>query len=310
MLTSILVPLDGSTFADRALPFAVSLASAHGARLSLLHTMPVVPAVVHPWSELDVAAKLEGMAAQVRERGLQATARTAYGDAASTILDAATDVRADLIVMATHGRSGTGRWLYGSVADRVLRQAAVPVMMVPVAHAHAWEQDRPATILVTLDGSALSEQALAAASTVGGGTGAGLVLMRVVPRFTDAASLFDPVHLSLAPLDSARLRGAEDYLQSLAGAAHWAAGPVDTVVGEGNVPSEIARVARQEGADLIVMATHGRTGLARLTTGSVATEVLQHAQTPVLLVRPTGLASAADEPAGAAPRTTTTASRA
>jgi len=310
MLTSILVPLDGSTFADRALPFAVSLARVHDARLSLLHTMPIVPAVVQPWSELDVAAKLEGMAARVRERGLQATARTTYGDAANTILDAVTEVRADLIVMATHGRSGIGRWFYGSAADQILRQATVPVMMVPVAHASAWEQDRPSTILVPLDGSELAEQALAVASAIGGGTGASLVLLRVVPRFTEVTSLFDPVHLSLAPLDSARMRGAEDYLQSLASAAHWAAGPADTVVGEGDVPSEIARVARQEGVDLIVMATHGRTGLARLTAGSVATAVLQHAQTPVLLVRPAGLAPAVDEPAGAAPRTTTTTSRA
>jgi nucleotide-binding universal stress UspA family protein len=295
MIASILVPLDGSVFADRALPFAVSMARANQARLSLLHAMPAVPTLMQPWSELDVAAKLEGMAAQLRERGLQATARTTHGDAANAILDAATDAHADLIVMATHGRGGIGRWLFGSVADQVLSRTTIPVMMIPASRAHVWPEDRPPRILVPLDGSDLAEQALAVASATSGAAGVSLLLMRVVPRSTDLARQFDPVHLSLRCLDPARLREAEQYLEEIASSVHVATGPVDVLVEEGDPPHEIAKVAQQERVDLIAMATHGRTGLARVTLGSVATAILQQAQTPVLLVRPAGLSGAPAE---------------
>src|ERR1051326_3917222 len=83
-----------------------------------------------------------------------------WGEPTDEILEQVRSARADLVVMATHGRSGLGRWLYGSVADEVLRRASVPIFLVPPGSYEPWSADRAPRILVPLDGSQLSQAAL------------------------------------------------------------------------------------------------------------------------------------------------------
>ncbi|MBI2322556.1 MAG: universal stress protein [Chloroflexi bacterium] len=142
MYQHVLVPLDGSATAEAAMPHAEALARQGGARLTLLRVLPppdsyVIPEAVFVDREQvmrSLEAEALGYLRAVRERleggGLTVRTTTRVGDAATAILDTARAVGADLIVMATHGRSGLGRWALGSVADRVVRAAGVPVLLV------------------------------------------------------------------------------------------------------------------------------------------------------------------------------------
>ena len=298
MIANILVPLDGSPLAERALPYATALARVANARLRLLQVMPDVPEALHPWKAVDVAARLEQIATELRASGIQATEKTVVGyPTASAILAAASDPPADLIVMSTHGRSGLGRWLYGAVADRVVSLSDVPVLLISAACHQPWPTDRPLKILVPLDGSDYAEAALGPARVLSHSLGASLLLMRVAEQDATMEWRFDPAHLAMRAVSPTEMDQAEQYLTGLAQQPGEAAPAADTLVDAGEPSVVIAATAEREGADLIVMATHGRTGLARLTMGSVATRTLQRAHVPILLVRPPGLERPAAEPA-------------
>lgn len=142
MYEHILVPLDGSELAEQALPHALALAKAFGSDLHLVTVISVVTVEPVPggivgmsWERETAEAHdyLNAMAAQVLEAGPKCTQIVLHGDVAGSILDQAEEVGSDLIVMSTHGRSGLGRWVYGSIADKVLRHASVPVLLIRVA---------------------------------------------------------------------------------------------------------------------------------------------------------------------------------
>jgi len=296
MIANILVPLDGSALSEGALPFAVSLAQATDARLRLVHALPAMPPVLDCEPRIDVAVSIEGTAAYLRERGLKATARTVHGDETNAILDASVDMPADVIVMSTHGRGGIGRRLYGSVADQVLVRATVPVLLVPSGCDHPWPDDRRLKILVPLDGSDLSEAALGPARVMSHAVGADLLLLRVVEQEAGAIWGVDRVGVAIQRVTPEELGTARQYLDDIAAPPGPVDPAVDVLVDAGDPFTVISTIARQEGVDLIAMATHGRTGLARLTMGSVATSTLQRAHVPVLLVRPPGLETPMDQP--------------
>ena len=296
MVRTILVPLDGSRLAEQAVPYAMRLARSTGARLVLVEATLTEP--LPGQSELMARAavtrraeiELDVLVDRLRQEGLAAEARVYYEDAATAIVDAATQETADLIVMSTHGRSGLGRWIYGSVADRVLRTAPIPVLLVPAPCSGEWTTARPLRILVPLDQSPFAEEALGPASELAQALGAELLLLQVLeyplPAVADGATY-------LPPLDQdADLAAARQYLEDVAVAPRADGQTVTTLAVTappspvGQAVATIAAVAHDEPVDALVMATHGRGGLARLVMGSVATGVLQHAIVPVLVVRP------------------------
>ena len=145
MYDPILLALDGSELAERALPHAVALARQFGARLLLVR---VVPPVVQPLGvepgfspasgyaqviEAESAAArayVDHLAQRLQQDGITVEALTPLGEPAASILEVAAERGAGLIVMATHGRSGLSRLVFGSVAERVLREASVPLLLV------------------------------------------------------------------------------------------------------------------------------------------------------------------------------------
>src|SRR5438045_2196060 len=157
MSTTILVPLDGSPLAARALPFADHLARASGSRLVLVRAyLPngdsLSVRVHHPEQSREERANIDRGLAQaelvattdkLRRAGLTVDARFVEAAPAEAILDVSAASGADLIVMSTHGHGGLGRWLYGSVADAVLRRATTPVLVVSATALPRWAQDQP-----------------------------------------------------------------------------------------------------------------------------------------------------------------------
>jgi len=294
-MKKILVPLDGSELSTRALPYATQLAHRAGATLVLVRAVMVQPFFKEDQLAAEAFAvgvaeqELEAVAQRLRAQGLSVETHVPYGTAAASILRVAAETGADAIVMCTHGRTGLGRVVYGSVADAVLRGSRVPVLLVRSrGEADGWLSVRDPSVVVALDGSGLAEAALGPATELARLLGARLVLVRVVePAFTHYgyADVMAPSGL-VEPDPSADLAAATSYLEFVAATIRREGLAVETRVEYGAPAAVIGEVAAATGALAIVMATHGRGGLARLVLGSVATGLLHNSQVPLYLVHP------------------------
>lgn len=310
MLKTLLVPLDGSALAERAVPFAARLSRETGARLVLVRAAPEAGLWLLELADLAeqeaappqltererAEAELAEVAGRLQAEGLQVETRVIEDDAVHAIQQVAGEIAADLIVMSTHGRSGLGRWIYGSVADRIMRRAEVPVLLVPAGSEGRWEAGQPCRVLVALDGSDLAREALGPASELARALSAELLLVRVV---APPSYVYPSAYPYLDQQLQAELAEAERYLEGVATELRAQGLAVARCVAVGSPASTIVGVAREQRADLIAMATHSRGGLARLVMGSVATGTVQRAEVPVLLVRP-GAARRAARPSPAA----------
>lgn len=292
----VMVPLDGSPLAERALPFGAGLAQQSGSSLLLVravstHTIPTAEGEQERREALDDAAQYLTTVAQrlaqgaARDGRVPVTSLSVYGDAAPALLEAARTHAASMIVMATHSRFGVERWLYGSVADEVLRHAESPVLLLPAAceaPALGW---RVRSIVVPLDGSNFAREALTPAVELARAHDAHVWLVQVVepPTVYPATLVAEALNPTLA------LASATSYLQGEAATLRRLGLRVQVHADIGPAGPTIAEIARAKRADVIVMATHGRSGLARMVLGSVAVATLQHTHVPLLLVRPAGL---------------------
>jgi len=285
VISTIVVPLDGSALAARAVPFAVHLAARTKGELVLLRATQHVNPVFVPHPEALVAAASHEQVAQreaaadrwelaqsLRDQELVVHVALAAGVPELAILDAVRTRPASLIVMATHGEGGLGRMIYGSAAVEVLRHTPVPVLLVPAACDHRWPEMGPLRVLVPLDGSALAETILDPIGALTGVLNIELHILRVVPTVGRKASATRDIAQTYRELARRRLAAL-----SISASTH-------IVIGD---PAEsIDTVARRLEVDVIAMATHGRTGLARVVLGSVAEQTLHRARVPLLLVRP------------------------
>ena len=284
MTLTVLVPLDGSPLAARALPFAASLVSNGRGEVALAHVQTSlsspVPSEYAPARDVDT----------LRRMGLKATSlvyRAPSEDTADVLHRTIREVGADLVVMSTHGRGGLRRSVFGSVADQVIRRADVPVVLIPPQCEVSWETRRPSQILVPLDGSPLAEQALHHAAALARHLDAEILLVWALSPVLHPRYRNDKVILSCA--DFVEVEDAWRYLARVADGLRSDGHRVSIRVLVGSPPVAIADAGRTEGIDLIVMTTHGRGGLNRFLMGSVADGVLQRTNVPVLLIR-SGLA--------------------
>jgi nucleotide-binding universal stress UspA family protein len=148
MYKRVLIPLDGSRLAEGILPFILQIAGPLDLEVVLVRvveqTMPQAVEGTTHFTVQDVPAELNRareylapIAAQLRERGVRVTTDARHGEPVTEIVAAAREARADLMAMTTHGRSGLGRLLFGSVAEAVLRQADIPVFMMRLTERQA-----------------------------------------------------------------------------------------------------------------------------------------------------------------------------
>jgi nucleotide-binding universal stress UspA family protein len=311
MFTNILVPLDGTVVSEAALPYAEALAARTAARLTLVRSVRAVSFVDTGMAQqraiADAETYLGALARQLSERGQDVQIATPYGlSAVSWIVEEVGLRNADLVVIATHDRVGRDRWLHGSVAEAVIHRSPVPVLVVRAAEGlrpvSLFDRRRP-TVVVPLDGSTLAEAALPVAREVAATLGARIVLVGVVPAEGVAVAGDAGAIVTYAGAEHERLE-ADAHAYLLAAAERLPVASV--VVREGKPSTQIADLAALKGATLIVMATHGRTGLARTILGSVAGDVVRQAVCPVMLVRPSGIGKSAPPSEAASPMTSST----
>jgi nucleotide-binding universal stress UspA family protein len=313
-MTTILVPLDGSAIAEQVLPYVRQLASILAARVHLLRVISeaeVARMLAHdgnllhelggqsPIEEVDIQRMgdllrqraeiyLAAHAAALREAGMDVAIMVRDGSPAEQIIAVAEHDKDTVIAMATHGYSGLRRWTLGSVADKVLHAATAPVFLVraiaqPPTGARPWKR-----ILVPLDGSALAEQALPLAITLARRTQAELMLLQVAVPLVDyvpGLSPFSrPIPTSIAFPDLLREQAQQQLATTIKRFATRDVAMTPVVL-FGYPAETIVDAAIERQADLIVMATHGYSGLRRWTLGSVADKVLHASPVPLLLVR-------------------------
>lgn len=281
MFNKILVPLDGSTLSERALPPALALGQLPDtaiilARVPTGEDASTLTAGRHPdQTRSDAQVYLDTLRLSNLRPGLNLRTRLMDGDAASAIVDTATAEAADLIVMSTHGYSGVTRWLLGSVTEKVLRTAPCPVLAV--------RTPRPIRqIAITLDGSELSERALAPGLELAQRLQADVTLLRCVPYAAINGALDETERGLSRRLQQDVIDEAAAYLT--ARSARRVA--IKTEVRVGPAADNIYEFVEAYSTDLIVMATHGRTGVQRWVYGSVTEKVLHSANASLLVFRP------------------------
>jgi nucleotide-binding universal stress UspA family protein len=312
---TIVVPLDGSELAAQVMPHVRTLAPLLDAHVHLLRVVPATPpGDSESWAQVLISvygapeseaarrdhhndvieelhqqaqAYLDTQAQMLRSAGIEVTSEVRTGSPAETIVEvAAAHMPGALIAMATHGYSGLRRWALGSVADKVIHATDAPVLLVR-GQAQPVVQP-PHRILTPLDGSGLSRQALPLASEIARAARAELILLRaVVPMieaYIGAPVLGRPLVENSETLN-ALYEYALDELKAEAASLRAEAPRVLTRAIIGYPAEVIIDEAREMDVDLIVMATHGYSGLRRWALGSVADKVLHATTTPLILVR-------------------------
>jgi nucleotide-binding universal stress UspA family protein/predicted transcriptional regulator len=312
MAQKLLVPLDGSELAEAVLPYAISLARAQDLSLVLARVIlypmnlwvadmgaylpPEVFQRLYEEDRADAAAYLAGMRERLASTGVPVETVSQEGVPAPVILDLADEWGVSAIALATRGRGGLARLVLGSVAEGVLQQATLPLLLV---HARPGPPAAPAAltrVLVPLDGSGFAELALTWAQDLVP-QGGSLILVRVVAPAEHLLPALTATQ-GFRGEDAARRMHAEAeaYLDRLAQERSRSDVTLRTTVRMGHPSEQILAAAREYAADLIVLSTHGRTGLRRAIMGSVADSVLRETEAPVLLVSARALATQAAWP--------------
>jgi nucleotide-binding universal stress UspA family protein len=239
--------------------------------------------------ELKVEANehMRQVVEQLRERGLEARHVVQCGPAPEAIVGYAEQMDVRQIVMATHGYNGPNRWTHGSVAERVLQSASVPVLLMRVKETRLSNSQQPMCcqrILVPLDGSVRAERVLPVVTPIAKALESEMILFQVPIVYISGwmtGEWFLPVQGVLATAE----QGAQDYLLYVATRLQQQGVKASTATEIGAVAASIIGYAEANNVDLIAMCTHGRTGLRRWMLGSVADRVLRAGSVPILLVR-------------------------
>ena len=301
MFRKILVPLDGSELAEGILPYVSQLASGLDGTLMLLlvadpHVLELAEGLVQARQEGEVPGEareyVAGVAERLRAQGVGVETTIAVGRPAEEIVSVAKRQGCRLIAMSTHGRTELGRAILGSVTDKVVHSSHLPVLTITPERAGAYSQaDAPLSrVLVPLDGSPLAETVLPFVKRLAGALSLDVTLVRVAqlasvakPYSATLLAYGDHVDVDLKVQEKCR-----DYLSVTAERLRGEGLQVTWRLLTGPAAIGINELAREVPQDMIVMATHGRSGVARWVLGSVTEAIVRSSGDPVLIVPASG----------------------
>ncbi len=290
MFKRILVPLDGSKLAELALPYAEELAGVFDAELNFLYVCE--PA--HKQHRYEYQVYIDKIAELVRNRieeerpPAKVKAAALIGHPAAVIIEYANENGVNLIIMATHGRSGIMAWTMGSITNKVLRRVSMPLLLIRagVPTPKAGQGKIINKILVPLDGSDAGEAALPYVRELTEKLEAEVILLQVVTpgRHVHTIGGLDYVRFDGHEISSMEAK-AREYLEQVSGKLTGTKATVRSEVKIGDAAQEIIKFGDEISTRLVAMSSHGRSGIERWTFGSITHKVLHAGNTPVLVVR-------------------------
>lgn len=300
MYTRILVPLDGSATAETVLPYVRFFARGLKLPVELLDVIDVLDVARHVRTgEVEYLKALLDKLEETRQQYLRGIAGTfadttinctvIKGTAAESIIDKAAEDQRTLISMATHGHSGLKRWVLGSVAEKVLRGAQNPLLLIRATEEAKREGEaKLRSVIVPLDGSALAERILSEVAGLAKQLNIDVILFRAytipysaLPADPEAAYIVTDKEL----IASLREEAASYLEKKAAELRESGVERVSTVTEYGPAADEIISLGRKTPDNLIAICTHGYSGVKRWVLGSVTETVVRHSGDPVLVIR-------------------------
>lgn len=296
MFHRFLVPVDGSPFSELAIPVAMDLGTRGGAGAEIHLVLVYEPILdvqgvppIDPTYGKSILTGYEAVMADLVSRArtnrITPTAEVLIGPVVTTLTDHAKKVKADLMILTSHGRGGLNRLWLGSTAEGLARHSDVPVLLLRP------DADAPPglppirSVLIPLDASGFGKEIVECAIRLAGVEGVTYHLVHVIHKI--------PVVLSAASMDhdvelyQARRTLAQDFLDGVAEGLRARGATVKAEVRASNsVAKELLTMVEEGDYDLIAMATHGRGGIGRMVIGSVADKILRGTRVPLLLHRP------------------------
>ena len=284
----ILVPLDGSETAERALSYAKSIARLKNSNLVLF---AVSLTIFADRRDRLFTSYLQVTANELNQEGIKATTASSYGDVAEEIVKYANNNKIDMIVMATHGYTKAKQWMFGSITQKVLYRTKMPIFLIKSKSPDPTvEFDR---ILVPLDGSPFSESAFPHVLELARNSQKEVLLLHiceppVVPSY--GSRPINPTwKKSRDDMWEEMERLSENYLkQKVAELKKKRIRAKSKVVKaqSGEVVKNILQISREEKIDLIIITSQGRSGVSNWVYGRTATKIVEEFPQPLLIIRP------------------------
>ncbi|KPK59219.1 MAG: hypothetical protein AMS21_10110 [Gemmatimonas sp. SG8_38_2] len=299
-INRVLYPTDFSKCASHALPQAFNMAKEYRAELHLLHALVLyegdpgnaahrLPDMEELYGVLEENAEIQ-MRSAVEEHGGEGfsvrSAQVRSVSAPGAILDYANENDIDLVVMGTHGRRGLRRLLLGSVAEEVVRLAPCPVLTVP-ERADTVSTKTLKRIVVPVDFSEYASLALTYAKELSAVHAAEMHLLHIVDEIV-YPDFYPPVTPSGGSMSDELRDQSLERMQSLLSELPGPESQAQIHVRAGRAAPAIAEFAEEQGADLIIIASHGLTGLSHILLGSVTEQLIRRASCPVFTVKAFG----------------------
>jgi len=302
MYEKILVPLDGSELAERALPYVEELAKKLKSQVILLTAcMP------DECMERPLTAYLEKMAEKFRSSKIKVRPIVVQGDAANVILDFAQKNSIGLITISSHGSSGISRWAFGSIVNKVLQKSHIPVLLIRSKELEAGIAEKEIKkILILLDGSQFAESIIPYVEGMTKGLDE-VILLRViesieVPHFIYYDLLLPGWEKYDEDIKAGAEKEARYYLNKHKSSLRNKGIKVSTAWLHGIPINTILQYAEDNSVDLIAMSTHGSSGVSEWAYGSIATKIIEASSKPFLLVRPLLTALQEEQPVVRCPK--------
>ncbi len=288
-LKTILVPIDFSSGSLHSIQWAKFIARQTKASIHFVNVhdfgypvpMALTPPVIGSEAEIKDHLHRDLQAVAISQNVLDANFQIRVGRAFDQICQVASEIQADLIVLSTHGQTGWERALLGSTAERVIRHAPCPVLVARKSRSKRKAEFKLEKIVVPVDFSTCAARGLEYAVGLARLFGAELILLNVVQLHHDLPPVVVYTHSELSRW--AR-EVAQAHMADLLSATDFGEVKYEAAIKMGSPAQKICRYAQQTGADLIVTATHGRTGLRHVLMGSTAEQIVRYARSPVLVV--------------------------
>jgi nucleotide-binding universal stress UspA family protein len=285
----ILVPLDGSALAERALPYAKAVA-----KLKTCEVILFAVSITNEGERRDRLLKsyLDVSSKSLESQGVKVSTSVAYGEAAEEIIEFSEKNKIDLIIISTHGYSGIKRWMLGSTTQKVLYSTYTPILLIK-SKAPEISKAEFKKILLPIDGSPFSEATIPFVEELTKGTQADIMLLEVCEPPVVPSYGSRPINPNWENYRDTIWEDSQkhitEYLDKIKDALGKKGLKVESRIikePDGKVAKSIIKVAQNEKVDLIAIATHGRTGASRWVYGSVANRIVEESAEPILLIRP------------------------